>query len=45
MNDMLYGHGDGFLTRDNGQRLFEVKLFATHRKWETERKDGRDFAE
>ena len=22
MNDTLYGHGDGFLTRDNGQRLF-----------------------
>ena len=24
---------------------FEVKLFATHRKWETDRREGREFAE
>ncbi len=26
-------------------RPFEVKLFATHRKWETDRREGREFAE
>ena len=26
-------------------RSFEVKLFATHRKWETTQQDGRDFVE
>ena len=26
-------------------RPFEVKLFATHEKWETAQQDGRDFAE
>ena len=24
---------------------FEVKLFATHRKWESDRREGREFAE
>lgn len=44
----LYGDekttvSDGaFITRLRG---FEVKLFATHQKWETEQQDGRDFAE
>ena len=32
----------GFVTR---MRPFEVKLFATHRKWETNQREGRDFAE
>ena len=42
----LYGDekttvSDGaFITRLRG---FEVKLFTTHRKWETEQQDGRDF--
>ena len=27
MNDTLYGHGDGFLTRDNGQRLFPIGFY------------------
>ena len=27
MNDALYGHGDGFLTRDNGQRLFPIGFY------------------
>ena len=31
-----------FVTR---MRPFEVKLFATHRKWETEQREGREFAE
>ena len=32
----------GFVTR---MRPFEVKLFATHRKWETHQQEGREFAE
>ena len=32
----------GFVTR---MRPFEVKLFATHRKWETNQREGREFAE
>ena len=32
----------GFVTR---MRPFEVKVFATHRKWETNRREGREFAE
>jgi hypothetical protein len=31
-----------FVTR---MRSFEVKLFATHRKWETTQQEGREFAE
>ena len=31
-----------FVTR---MRPFEVKLFATHRKWETNQREGREFAE
>ena len=27
MNDMLHGHGDGFLTQDNGQRLFPIGFY------------------
>lgn len=27
MNDRVYGHGDGFLTRDNGQRLFPIGFY------------------
>ncbi|MDE0015778.1 MAG: hypothetical protein OXU51_06295 [Candidatus Poribacteria bacterium] len=27
MNDTLYGHGDGFLTPDNGQRLFPIGFY------------------
>ena len=27
MNDTLYGHGDGFLTQDNGQRLFPIGFY------------------
>lgn len=27
MNDTLYGHGDGFLTRDDGQRLFPIGFY------------------
>ena len=44
----LYGDektpvSDGaFVTRI---RPFEVKLFATHRKWETAQREGREFAE
>ena len=44
----LYGDektvvSDGaFVTR---LRSFEVKIFATHQKWETTQQDGRDFAE
>ena len=44
----LYGEekttvSDGsFVTR---MRPFEVKLFATHRKWETAQREGREFAE
>lgn len=44
----LYGDektavSDGsFVTR---MRPFEVKLFATHRKWETTQREGREFAE
>ena len=44
----LYGDektavSDGsFVTR---MRPFEVKLFATHRKWEAAQREGRDFAE
>ena len=44
----LYGDekttvADGsFVTR---MRPFEVKLFATHRKWETTQREGREFAE
>ena len=44
----LYGEekttvsGGSFVTR---MRPFEVKLFATHRKWETEQREGREFAE
>jgi hypothetical protein len=44
----LYGDerttvSDGsFVTR---MRPFEVKLFATHRKWETTQQEGREFAE
>jgi hypothetical protein len=26
-------------------RPFEVKLFATHRKWETNQREGREFGE
>ena len=32
----------GFVTR---MGPFEVKLFATHRKWETNQREGREFAE
>ena len=32
----------GFVTR---MRPFEVKLFATHRTWEANQREGRDFAE
>ncbi len=32
----------GLVTR---MQPFEVKLFATHRKWETNQREGRDFAE
>ena len=44
----LYGEektavsGGSFVTR---MRPFEVKLFATHRKWETAQREGREFAE
>ena len=44
----LYGEEEtiisegAFVTR---LRSFEVKLFATHRKWETTQQEGRDFAE
>jgi hypothetical protein len=34
--------GGSFVTR---MRPFEVKLFATHRKWETTQQEGREFAE
>ncbi|MDE0685701.1 MAG: hypothetical protein OXI63_22460 [Candidatus Poribacteria bacterium] len=27
MNDTLYGHGDGFLTRNGGQRLFPIGFY------------------
>ena len=27
MNDTLYGHGDGFLTRNDGQRLFPIGFY------------------